>query len=142
MSVIKTTTIKAPVEKVWEALTEKEQMKQWYFTIPDLVLEEGSQFSFYEPGGQNKFLHTCVITEVTPLQRFQHTWTHPTHSQGRSLVTWDLVPQGNATEVTLMHEGIENFADGGPDLSPENYAAGWEEIVERSLKNFVEQQEG
>ena len=141
MSVIKTSTINAPIEMVWEALTDKQRMVKWYFTIPDFVLEEGAQFSFYEPGGENKYLHTCVITEVTPLQRFQHTWTHPTFSQGRSLVTWDLVPKENKTEVTLTHEGIENFADGGPDFTTENYEAGWEEIVERSLKNFVEEEQ-
>jgi len=26
-------TYEAPIEKVWEALTNKDQMKQWYFDI-------------------------------------------------------------------------------------------------------------
>jgi uncharacterized protein YndB with AHSA1/START domain len=28
--------VNAPVDKVWNALTNKEQMKNWYFDIPDL----------------------------------------------------------------------------------------------------------
>ncbi len=28
----------APLEKVWHALTDKDQMKQWYFDIPDFRL--------------------------------------------------------------------------------------------------------
>ena len=27
--------VNAPVEKVWNALTEKEEMKKWYFDISD-----------------------------------------------------------------------------------------------------------
>ena len=46
----------APLEKVWNALTDKDQMKQWYFDIPDFRLEEGAVFNFYEPGGNNLFI--------------------------------------------------------------------------------------
>ena len=134
--------INAPVERVWEAITEQEQMKDWYFTIPDFKLEEGSIFNFYEPGDGCKYHHRCEIREIIPLERFQHTWTHPGLSSGVSLLTWELMPIDNQTEVTLTHEGIENLEDGGPDLSPENYEAGWEEIVGNALKNYVEGRAG
>lgn len=29
--------IKAPVNKIWSALTNKDEMKIWYFDIPDFV---------------------------------------------------------------------------------------------------------
>src|SRR5690606_28086515 len=39
-------TYDAPVRRVWEALTNKEQMKQWYFDVDDFRAEEGFSFRF------------------------------------------------------------------------------------------------
>ena len=30
-------TFNAPASKVWEALTDNEKMKQWYFNLADLI---------------------------------------------------------------------------------------------------------
>ncbi|HEY9362830.1 MAG TPA: SRPBCC domain-containing protein, partial [Chitinophagaceae bacterium] len=37
--------IEASPEKVWQALTDKEQMKEWYFDMADFELEEGAVFN-------------------------------------------------------------------------------------------------
>ena len=128
----------APVEKVWAALTEKEQMKQWYFDIPDFELKSGSVFNFYEPGGNNRFHHQCRITEIIPLKKFEHTWAYPAISKGETIVTWELIPKSDKTLVTLSHSGTESFADGGAALAKENFAAGWKEILGSSLKKYLE----
>jgi len=36
----------ASVEKVWQAITDKEQMKQWYFDVSDFKPEVGFEFTF------------------------------------------------------------------------------------------------
>ena len=36
----------APVHKVWRAITDKDQMKQWYFDLSSLWPEEGQEFTF------------------------------------------------------------------------------------------------
>lgn len=131
-------TLNATAEKIWHALTDKEAMKIWYFDIPDFELKVGAVFNFYEPGGANKYHHQCTITEIVPNEKFQHTWTHPSHSKGSSILTWNLQQQNDGTIVTLIHEGLENFADGGKDFVPENYEAGWNELVGKSLRDFVE----
>jgi len=127
--------IKAPAEKIWQALTDKTQMKEWYFDIPDFELKEGATFNFYEPGGKNEFHHRCVIKEIEPGKTFSHTWTHPDHSKGESRVTWLLNENNGITEVTLQHEGVENFADGGAAFAPENYQMGWDGFMS-ILKNY------
>ncbi|WP_262896812.1 SRPBCC domain-containing protein [Chryseobacterium cucumeris] len=33
-------TINAPAEKVWKALTDKNEMKSWYFDIQDFVWKQ------------------------------------------------------------------------------------------------------
>ncbi|MCW3076912.1 MAG: hypothetical protein JWO32_1521 [Bacteroidetes bacterium] len=39
-------TFHASVPKVWAALSNAEQMKHWYFNIPDFRPEVGLEFSF------------------------------------------------------------------------------------------------
>ncbi len=130
--------VNAPVEKVWNALTDKEEMKKWYFDIPDFELKEGFAFNFYEPGEERKFHHHCEIAEVIPQQKFKHTWTYPDVSKEKTLVKWELTPENDGTMVTLTHKGLENLHHLGEDFYIENYQKGWEEILGTSLKNFVE----
>lgn len=127
----------AAPERVWQAITDKELMKQWYFDIPDFELKVNATFNFYEPGNERKFHHRCVIKEIVPNRKFQHTWTYPELSKGSSLLTWELIPDGNGTLVKLTHSGIESFADGGKDFAQENYEAGWNEILGKLLKEFL-----
>ena len=39
-------TFNAPSSKVWQAITDKEQMKEWYFDLADFKAEPGFQFQF------------------------------------------------------------------------------------------------
>jgi len=36
----------APTERVWEAITDNNKMKEWYFDIPDFKPEVGFEFTF------------------------------------------------------------------------------------------------
>jgi uncharacterized protein YndB with AHSA1/START domain len=128
--------IKAPTNKIWQAITDKNQMKGWYFDISDFELNSGSTFNFFESGGKNEYHHRCIIHEVVPNKKFSHTWTHPSHSKGESTVTWLLNETRNGTEVTLTHDGLENFADAGLAFAPENYQMGWDGLMVM-LKNFI-----
>lgn len=126
-----------PASKVWQAITDKEQMKEWYFTIDDFILREGAEFNFSVPDGDNIYHHRCVIKEIVPEKLFSHTWTHPSQSKGESVVTWELEPVEDGTKVTLTHRGVESFADGGPNFVYENYQAGWEDILETYLRDYL-----
>jgi uncharacterized protein YndB with AHSA1/START domain len=127
----------ATQSQVWEALTKPEIMKVWYFTIPNFELTEGKEFQFYENEGTN-FLHVCKILKIEKQQLFQHTWTHPAQSKGSSVVTWEIIAIGEGkVKVTLIHEGVENFADGGADFAPANYEMGWNALVKTSLRNYL-----
>ncbi|HQW02016.1 MAG TPA: SRPBCC domain-containing protein, partial [Saprospiraceae bacterium] len=39
-------TLNAPIDRVWQAITNKSQMKQWYFDLADFKAEVGFQFEF------------------------------------------------------------------------------------------------
>ena len=129
----------APVAKVWEALTDKDKMEEWYFDIKGFIAEEGQTFDFDVEDGGNLYHHHFEILEVIPNKKLRHTWTHPGHSKGRSVLTWVLEPVGKGTKVTLIHEGVENFSDAGDGFTKENYIKGWNEILEKWLRNFLEE---
>lgn len=128
----------APVSLVWKALTDREQMKQWYFDIAAFRAEPGFEFRFTggAPDG-TQYLHICVIKEVIENKRLSYSWRYDGYA-GDSLVTFDLFDEAGKTRVRLTHAGLETFP-ANPDFARKNFEGGWNEIVGRSLKNFVEQ---
>ena len=131
--------VNAPVEKVWSALTDKAQMKEWYFDIPDFQLDVHNEFNFYEPGRENKYHHRGEILEVIPHQKLKHTWTYPEFSKEKTIVKWELEKENDGTLVKLTHKGLENFSHLGYDFQKESFKNGWTEIIGKNLKEYVEQ---
>ncbi len=130
-------TYNAPIEKVWKAITDKDQMKQWYFDIPAFKPEAGFEFEF-EAGDENrKYLHLCRITEINPGKKLVYSWRYDGY-EGNSLVTFELFAEGDKTKLKLTHEGLETFAMNNPDFAKESFAAGWTHIVGTSLKDYLE----
>ena len=131
-------TYKASPEKVWKALTEKEQMKQWYFNLDDFKAERGFEFSFPGQGqkGEN-YIHHCKILEVVEMKKLSYSWTYEGY-QGYSVVTFELFPQGNDTKLRLTHTGLESFPANNADFAKSSFLGGWTELVTKLLKAFVE----
>ena len=130
--------IEAPVDKVWKALTDKNEMKFWYFDIPDFVAEAGQIFNFFEPGGENKYHHQGEILDILPNQKLKHTWSYPDYSSVKTTVTLELIPEKDETLVRLTHEGIENFKGLGDNFSRESFTEGWNTILGKNLKGYLE----
>lgn len=131
-------TFHVTAERAWKAITDPAEMKKWYFHIPGFTPEEGRAFTFYEKEEGGSFLHRCEILKAEPERLLEHTWEHPSHSGGRSVVRWELQPlDEEQVQLTLTHSGLENFADAGPEFAPENYASGWEGIIGISLRNYL-----
>jgi uncharacterized protein YndB with AHSA1/START domain len=129
----------APIEKVWKAITDKDQMKQWYFDIPAFNPEPGCEFSFSASNEGRIYIHLCKITEVVKGRKIAYSWTYK-DTPGHSVVTWELFPEGDKTKLRLTHEGIETFPQDKPDYAKENFVMGWTHIVGTSLMKFLEGQ--
>jgi uncharacterized protein YndB with AHSA1/START domain len=130
-------TLHAPVAKVWQAITDNNEMKKWYFNLPEFKPEVGFEFRFDGGTDDRIYHHVCVITEVIPGKKLQHSWRYDGY-EGISYVTFELFAEGDKTRVRLTHEGIEAIAVNGPDFYKENFMAGWTDIIGRSLKEFAE----
>lgn len=127
----------APAEKVWQAITDKQQMKEWYFDFKEFKPEVGFEFTWYGDDGKTKWLHAGKITEVVPGKKISYTWSYPGYA-GESEVTFELFRDGNKTRLKLTHTGLETFPADVPSFKPENFIAGWTEIIGTLLKNFLE----
>src|SRR3990170_2740310 len=99
----------APIEKVWQALTETDKMKQWYF--PQLIDFEpviGFPFKFKDDGSPYK--KEWTVTNVINNRMLAHTWVYKGYP-GVSEVTFELFQEVDKTRLKLTHTGLENFPD-------------------------------
>jgi uncharacterized protein YndB with AHSA1/START domain len=130
-------TLNAPIVKVWEAITNKDEMKKWYFNIKEFKPEVGFEFQFEAIGKENKrFLHLCKITEVVIGKKLAYTWRYDGY-EGNSIVTFELFEEGNKTRLKLTHTGLETFPQTS-DFARQNFVEGWTHIIGIALKGFVE----
>ncbi len=129
-------TFNAPVARVWRALTDVEEMRQWYFDLKEFRPAVGFEFEFVVGHEGMTYHHLCKITEVIPQKKIAYTWRYKGHP-GDSLVTIELSPEGNKAHLKLTHTGIETFPK-TPAYARKNFEAGWTAIVGTELKKFVE----
>ncbi len=130
--------VNAPLDKVWNAITNKEQMKNWYFDVPDFEPKIGNNFSFYGGDENEEYHHFCEIVDLIPNEKLKHSWTYPEISKEKTLVKWELKSENEGTIVTLTHKGLEAFEHLGENFKIHSFRKGWEDIVGKSLKEFVE----
>src|SRR5687768_9790784 len=101
-------TFNAPVGKVWKALTDTKDMKQWYFDLKEFRPEVGFKFQFDAGEEGKKFRHLCEVTEAVVNRKLAYTWRYDGH-KGNSIVTFELFPEGDKTRLKLTHAGLETF---------------------------------
>ena len=129
-------TLNAPVVKVWQALTDVDQMRQWYFDLKEFKPEVGFEFEFAVEHEGNSYHHLCRVTEAIPQKKIAYTWRYK-GEPGNSLVTFELSAEGDKTRLKLTHSGIETFPKTSA-YARKNFEAGWTAIIGTELKKFVE----
>jgi len=130
-------TYNAPVQAVWEALTDIDKIRKWYFNMDDFKPRVGFRFSFPGENEGRKYIHHCEVTAAEPGKKISYTWKYQGYT-GESHVVFELFAEGDKTRVKLTHTGIETFPADTPDFKRSNFEMGWTEIIGTMLKNFVE----
>ena len=132
-------TYDAPVDVVWRAITDLDQMKQWYIpNIETFKPEVGFRTEFNVREGDQDYLHLWEVTAVVPGRMIACRWRFGGYP-GDSLVTIALSPEGGKTKLTLTHEGLESFRpEENPALARGEFARGWANLIGTALKEFVE----
>ena len=116
--------IKAPVEKVWEALTVPEAIEKWGGGPSKMMAEELSEFELW--GGDIHGKNTEVVENKKLVQDwYSGDWPNP------SRVAFVLTPKDGGTLVSLVHENV-------PDEESEDIAYGWNRYYLGQIKKLLE----
>lgn len=131
-------TLNAPVEKVWSAITNKKEMKEWYFDLAEFKPEVGFEFEFTGgPPDGIQYIHQCKVTEAIPNKKLTYSWAYKGY-EGKSYVTFELFKEGDKTKLKLTHAGLDSFPANNKDFARTNFEAGWNEIIGKSLPGYLE----
>lgn len=126
----------APVAQVWKAITDADEMRNWYFDLKEFKPQLGFEFQFVVEHESKVYDHRCRITELIPHKKLAYTWRYE-GQPGESLVTMELFQEGGGTRLKLTHEGLETFPK-HPAYDRGSFSKGWTEIIGTSLKNHLE----
>jgi len=137
--------VKAPIERVWQALTDHKEFGEWFRVKLDGPFVEGkiSTGHITYPGYEH-IKWEATIKEISPPHRFSLTW-HPFaidpdldySTEAPTLVEFRLEPVPGGTRVTVTESGFDRIpAHRMPEALRMN-EGGWEEQV-RNIKSYVE----
>ena len=130
----------APVQVVWKAITDKDQMRRWFFeTMIDFEPEVGFETQFNVRCEDRDYLHIWKVSDVVPQKRIAYGWRYGGHP-GNSTVAWDLSETPAGTKLTLTHDVHESFPQDDPNFSRESCQAGWDYFIRDSLKTYLDRE--
>jgi uncharacterized protein YndB with AHSA1/START domain len=124
-----------PIGKVWQALTNQDAMKVWYF--PQLKRFEplvGFEMEFDDDG--SSFKKQWQVTQVISGSKLAHTWTYQGYP-GLSEVTFELFKEGSSTRLKLTQSGLASFPN-DPHFARYRFEEGWKWIIGDKLKYYLE----
>ena len=125
--------IKTTPERLWEAITDPEQRKQYSFGVETHSdWTPGSRYKAGVPGVVD--IASGVNVEVDPprllVQTFDALWSPEVEAQGTTRVTWEIEPVGTSCRLTVTHDQLP------ADANAELYG-GWPMILS-GLKTLLE----
>jgi uncharacterized protein YndB with AHSA1/START domain len=136
--IVQEVILKATVSEVWNALTDKGEMRKWYFDLDEFAPEEGFEFQFIAgEEGKTMYKHICRIISVIPHEKLVYSWRYEGY-RGDSEVRFEIFAEKDHTRLKLTHAGLESFPEANPDFAKENFEAGWTQILNDSLKHYLE----
>ena len=132
--IIHEVTYDAPISRVWDALTDSEQLAAWLMPN-DFSPEVGHTFTFRtKPApGFDGIVH-CEVKEVIAPTRLVYSWAAGNLD---TVVTWELEERpGGQTRLRLTHDGFRFFKD---LFIRTMLTAGWtKKLLPESLRSVVE----
>lgn len=128
--------ISATCQEVFAAWSQAELMSKWFY--PARSGWKSTASNEFKVGGHYElimiaedgttYLHTGIYKEIISNQKIVFTWN--SDSIKNTLVTIELRPVDNKTEITLTHELLPN------EEQYESHQGGWNECLD-NLKNFL-----
>jgi uncharacterized protein YndB with AHSA1/START domain len=140
LSTSTSTTIRAPAQKVWEALTTPELIRQWFFGVDtETEWTPGSPIVHRGEWQGKPYVDKGQIVRFEPPELLVHThWSDlsgkPDSPEHYQEVSWALAERDGATELTITERNLPS--EEGKALSEQS----WKTVLD-SLKALLEGEE-
>jgi uncharacterized protein YndB with AHSA1/START domain len=146
-SVVAEIHIAAPPERVFQAITQPEQLMRWFTDVScpvklwEIDARKGGRWrSANHPAakslnGVNEFRAGGEIIAIDPPRLLVYTWHANWHDDPSlaTVVRWELHPNRDGTRVKVIHSGLAK-----EKVARTDYAGGWTGVL-NYLKTFSEQ---
>ncbi|MEQ8952890.1 MAG: SRPBCC domain-containing protein [Gammaproteobacteria bacterium] len=132
-------TFNCSLAALWNAVTDRDQMVQWFFTdIPAFSPEVGFYTEFMVDAGERQFLHQWEITDSIPGEKVAYRWRYAGYA-GAAQSVFQLGGVDGAACLRIDFPVEEDFPEEVPEFTREACEGGWTYFMGQ-LKNFVEDQ--
>jgi uncharacterized protein YndB with AHSA1/START domain len=126
--------IKTTPERLWDAITDSEQRKQYTFGVGiESDWTPGSSHRETTPGAPFPISEGENL-EIDPprrlVQSFRALWSDEVKAAGTSRVTWEIEPVGDSCKLLVIHDELPENANG-------QIYGGWPQILS-GLKTLLE----
>lgn len=135
--------LKAPVSRVWKAITDHEEFGQWFRVKLDAPFAPGqvSTGHITYPGYEH-LKWNAVVQRMEPERLFSFTW-HPYavdqsvdySAEEPTLVEFRLEPTGSGTMLTVTESGFDKLPAHRRDQAFRSNDGGWAQQVENIRKH-------
>jgi uncharacterized protein YndB with AHSA1/START domain len=131
-------TYRASADRVWNAITDPTQMKEWFFSpIAAFEPEVGFETEFVVRSGGQDYPHMWRVTDVVLGKKIVYDWKYG-GVPGESLVTWEIFETSEGAKLRVTHSGHETFPRNNEVFSRKAGEAGWSYFLNESLKTYLE----
>ncbi|HKV87575.1 MAG TPA: SRPBCC domain-containing protein [Candidatus Dormibacteraeota bacterium] len=131
--------IDAPVEIVWNVVTEPGHMQRWFAEETEVELRVGGSGRMRFKSGES---YQLQIEAVEPPRRFAFRWVQPEGSVARAgntlLVEFTLEPEAGSTRLRVVESGFDtgDWSDAQKAKYAERHSKGWQTILGR-LRDYA-----
>ena len=126
-------TLRVPIQKVWQALTRREEIASWFgpsdaFRIEvlewDCRIGGAYRIAMHDPEGTT---HTCFgeFRDIDDPHRLAYTWSWEGAPPMDTLVVFELAEEGTNTSLRFSHSGFPS------DEVRDQHEMGWTGSLER-----------
>jgi uncharacterized protein YndB with AHSA1/START domain len=127
--------IRATPERIWQALTDSDLVKRYYFgSVIDSDFKPGSPIIYKQPDTGRLDIEGEIV-EADPPRKLVHTFAiryDPDVSDPPTRVTWEITPMGETCRVAITHDGFSE-----ENATFESTKGGWP-IILSGLKTLIE----
>lgn len=95
----------APIERVWQALTDRQMIERWLMSADGFQAKVGTRFTLRgEPRADCRGEVECEVLELAPPHRMVWSW-HGAEDPAPTRLVIELQADGAGTRLTLRHTG-------------------------------------